>query len=147
MQNNVNPYIGCLPLLVQLPIMMALYQAISRVPELKRTFMWLSLDKPDPYLILPILAAVFTFASTYLSSMSQLETNASLKIMNYVMPAMIFFMGISLASSLSLYWVVSNAFQTGQTLLLNNPFKIRKSGRKQHVKPKHGSERLNEQKS
>ena len=88
--------------------------------------MWLSLDKPDPYLILPILAAVFTFASTYLSSMSQLETNASLKIMNYVMPAMIFFMGISLASSLSLYWVVSNAFQTGQTLLLNNPFKIRK---------------------
>ena len=126
-ENNVNPYIGCLPLLVQLPIMMALYQAISRVPELKEgTFLWLSLDKPDPYLILPILAAVFTFASTYLSSMSQLETNASLKIMNYVMPAMIFFMGISLASSLSLYWVVSNAFQTGQTLLLNNPFKIRK---------------------
>ena len=126
-ENNVNPYIGCLPLLVQLPIMMALYPAISRVPELKEgTFLWLSLDKPDPYLILPILAAVFTFASTYLSSMSQLETNASLKIMNYVMPAMIFFMGISLASSLSLYWVVSNAFQTGQTLLLNNPFKIRK---------------------
>lgn len=146
-ENNVNPYIGCLPLLVQLPIMMALYQAISRVPELKEgTFLWLSLDKPDPYLILPILAAVFTFASTYLSSMSQLETNASLKIMNYVMPAMIFFMGISLASSLSLYWVVSNAFQTGQTLLLNNPFKIRKERRKQHVKPKHGSERLNEQK-
>ena len=63
-ENNVNPYIGCLPLLVQLPIMMALYQAISRVPELKEgTFMWLSLDKPDPYLILPILAAVFTFVS------------------------------------------------------------------------------------
>ncbi len=51
-ENNVNPYIGCLPLLVQLPIMMALYQAISRVPELKEgTFLWLSLDKPDPYLI------------------------------------------------------------------------------------------------
>ncbi|TKQ40207.1 YidC/Oxa1 family membrane protein insertase, partial [Enterococcus faecalis] len=76
------------------------------------------------YLILPILAAVFTFASTYLSSMRQLETNASLKIMNYVMPAMSFFMGISLASSLSLYCVVSNAFKTVQTLLLNNPFKI-----------------------
>ncbi|MGH2168336.1 YidC/Oxa1 family membrane protein insertase, partial [Enterococcus faecalis] len=76
------------------------------------TFMWLSPDKPDPYLIFPILAAVFTFASTYLSSMSQLERNASLKIMNYVMPAMIFFMGISLANTLSLYCVVSNAFQT-----------------------------------
>jgi YidC/Oxa1 family membrane protein insertase len=126
-ENNVNPYAGCLPLLIQMPIMMALYQSISRVPELKQgSFMWLNLGKPDPYLILPILAAVFTFASTYLTSMSQLESNASLKIMNFAMPVMIFVMGMSLASGLSLYWVVSNAFQVGQTLLINNPFKIRK---------------------
>ncbi|MBO0467818.1 membrane protein insertase YidC [Enterococcus plantarum] len=126
-ENNVNPYAGCLPLLIQMPIMMALYQSISRVPELKQgSFMWLNLGKPDPYLILPILAAVFTFASTYLTSMSQIESNASLKIMNFVMPVMIFVMGMSLASGLSLYWVVSNAFQVGQTLLINNPFKIRK---------------------
>lgn len=126
-ENNVNPYAGCLPLLIQMPIMMALYQSISRVPELKQgSFMWLNLGQPDPYLILPILAAVFTFASSYLTSMSQIESNASLKIMNFVMPVMIFVMGMSLASGLSLYWVVSNAFQVGQTLLINNPFKIRK---------------------
>lgn len=126
-ENNVNPYAGCLPLLIQMPIMMALYQSISRVPELKQgSFMWLNLGQPDPYLILPILAAAFTFASTYLTSMSQIESNASLKIMNFVMPVMIFVMGMNLASGLSLYWVVSNAFQVGQTLLLNNPFKIRK---------------------
>ncbi|MBO0473750.1 membrane protein insertase YidC [Enterococcus sp. DIV0840] len=126
-ENNVNPYAGCLPLLIQMPIMMALYQSISRVPELKQgSFMWLNLGQPDPYLILPILAAAFTFASTYLTSMSQIESNASLKIMNFVMPVMIFVMGMSLASGLSLYWVVSNAFQVGQTLLINNPFKIRK---------------------
>ncbi|MGM0219041.1 YidC/Oxa1 family membrane protein insertase [Enterococcus sp. AZ126] len=126
-ENNVNPYAGCLPLLIQMPIMMALYQSISRVPELKQgSFMWLNLGKPDPYLILPILAAIFTFASTYLTSMSQIESNASLKIMNFAMPVMIFVMGMNLASGLSLYWVVSNAFQVGQTLLLNNPFKIRR---------------------
>ncbi|EOL50939.1 YidC/Oxa1 family membrane protein insertase [Enterococcus caccae] len=126
-ENNVNPYAGCLPLLIQMPIMMALYQSISRVPELKQgSFLWLNLGQPDPYLILPILAAVFTFASTYLTSMSQIESNASLKTMNFVMPVMIFVMGMSLASGLSLYWVVSNAFQVGQTLLINNPFKIRK---------------------
>lgn len=45
--------------------------------------------------------------------------------MNFFMPVMIFVMGMNLASGLSLYWVVSNAFQTVQTLLLNNPFKIR----------------------
>ena len=126
-ENNVNPYAGCLPLLIQMPIMMALYQSISRVPELKQgSFLWLNLGQPDPYLILPILAAVFTFASTYLTSMSQIESNASLKIMKFVMPVMIFVMGMSLASGLSLYWVVSNAFQVGQTLLINNPFKIRR---------------------
>ncbi|MFU1721927.1 YidC/Oxa1 family membrane protein insertase, partial [Bacillus velezensis] len=66
------------------------------------------------------------FASTYLSSMSQIESNASMKIMNFVMPVMILVMGVNLASGLSLYWVVSNAFQVVQTLLINNPFKIRK---------------------
>lgn len=55
----------------------------------------------DPYFILPILAALFTFASTYLSSMSQIESNASLKIMNFAMPLMILLMGINIASGLS----------------------------------------------
>ena len=111
---------------IQMPILMAVYQAISRVPELREgSFLWIEvLGKPDPYFILPILAAIFTFASTYLSSMSQVESNASLKVMNYVMPIMILVMAINLPSALSLYWVVSNAFQVGQTLLINNPFKI-----------------------
>ena len=89
-------------------------------------FLWLNLGNADPTFILPILAAIFTFASTYLSSMSQIESNASMKIMNFVMPVMILVMGVNLASGLSLYWVVSNAFQVVQTLLINNPFKIRK---------------------
>ena len=126
-ENGVNPYAGCLPLLVQMPILMALWQSISRVPELKQVhFLWLNLGNADPTFILPILAAIFTFASTYLSSMSQIESNASMKIMNFVMPVMILVMGVNLASGLSLYWVVSNAFQVVQTLLINNPFKIRK---------------------
>ncbi|GCF92390.1 membrane protein insertase YidC [Enterococcus florum] len=126
-ENNVNPYAGCLPLLVQMPVMIALYQSILRIPALRQGhFMWLDLSSPDPYFILPILAAIFTFASTYLSSMSQLESNPSTKIMNFAMPVMIFVMGMNLASGLSLYWTISNAFQVVQTLLLNNPFKIRK---------------------
>lgn len=126
-ENGVNPYAGCLPMLVQMPIMMALWQSISRVPELSQgTFLWLNLGEKDPYYILPVLAAIFTFASTYLSSMSQLESNSSMKIMNFAMPVMILVMGVNLASGLSLYWVVSNAFQVVQTLLINNPFKIRR---------------------
>ncbi len=124
---GVNPLSGCLPLLVQMPIMMALWQSISRVPELTQgTFLWLELGKIDPYYILPVLAALFTFASTKLASMGQLEVQGSMKVMNYMMPAMILFMGVNLASGLSLYWVISNGFQVIQTLLINNPFKIRR---------------------
>lgn len=126
-ENNVNPFLGCLPLIVQLPILTALYQAISRDPELtKGTFLWLQLGEKDPYFILAILAAVFTFMSTYLNSMSQIEVNPTMKMMNYIFPVMIFIMGLSVASGLTLYWVVSNAFQVFQTMLINNPFKIRK---------------------
>ena len=125
-ENNVNMYAGCLPLLVQMPIMIALYQSIYRIEDLRTGhFLWLNLSKPDPYFILPVLAAVFTFLSSYLTTMSQLEKSPTSTIMNIVMPAMIFFMGIGLSSSIALYWTVSNAFQVGQTMLLNNPFKIR----------------------
>lgn len=106
---------------------MALWQAISRIPALTEgTFLWLELGKPDPTYILPILAAIFTFISTRLTTMSQSNVQGAMKAMNYVMPLMILFMGVKLASGLSLYWVISNAFQVIQTLLINNPFKIRR---------------------
>lgn len=124
--NDVNMYAGCLPVFAQMPVMIALYQSIYRVPEMQQGhFLWLNLAEPDKFFILPLLAAVFTFLSSYLASMSQLEKNASTTIMNVAMPLMIFFMGMNFASSLSLYWVISNAFQVVQTLLINNPFKIR----------------------
>lgn len=126
-EEGVNPFTGCLPLLLQMPVLMALYQALARVPELTNgRFLWLDLSKPDPYYILPILAAVFTFASSKLMTIAQTEKNQTTQIMNYFMPIMILVMAINLASGLSLYWVVSNAFQVGQTLLLNKPFTRRR---------------------
>jgi YidC/Oxa1 family membrane protein insertase len=44
--------------------------------------------------------------------------------MTYVMPILIFVMGVSVAAGVALYWTVSNAYQVFQTLLLNNPFKL-----------------------
>lgn len=124
---GVNPAMGCLPMLVQMPVLMALYQAISRTEVLKAGhFLWMNLGERDPYFILPVLAAVLTFATTKLSTMSQAESNSMTSAMLYTMPALILFMGVTLPSALSLYWVVGNAFSVGQTLLLNNPFKIKK---------------------
>lgn len=125
---GVNPVAGCLPLLIQMPVLIAMYQAISRTEVLKTgNFLWMNLGGPDPYFVLPVLAAILTYATTKLSTMSQVESNPTTTAMMYMMPALILFMGITLPSALSLYWVVGNAFSVGQTLLLNNPFKIRKA--------------------
>ena len=140
---DVNPMAGCLPLLIQMPILMALWQAMSRVESLTNgQFLWMDLSQPDPYFILPILAAVFTFISSKLTSMTQIESDTAMSMMNYVMPLMIFFMGMNLASGLSLYWVVSNAFQVGQTLLINNPFKIRREREEKRRQERHLQSKL-----
>lgn len=124
---GVNPWASMLPLLIQLPIMWALYQAIWRTPELRHgTFLWLQLGHTDPYYVLPILAALFTWMSSWLSMASMPERNAMTSAMTWFMPIMVFFMALGFSSAITLYWVVSNAFQVIQTLLLQNPFKIRR---------------------
>lgn len=124
---GVNPVAGCLPVVVQMPILIALYQAILRSQALKTgSFLWMHLGERDPYFILPVLAAIFTFATSKLSVMSQPEQNGMTAAMTYGMPIFILFTAISLPSALSLYWVIGNAFSVLQTLLLNNPFKINK---------------------
>lgn len=124
---GVNPWASMLPMIIQLPIMWALYQAIWRTPELRHgTFLRLQLGHTDPYYILPILAALFTFLSSWLSMASMPERNAMTSAMTWFMPIMVFFMALGFSSAITLYWVVSNAFQVVQTLLLQNPFKIRR---------------------
>lgn len=124
---GVNPFASMLPMLVQLPIMWALYQAIWRTNQLKTgTFLWLQLGHTDPYFVLPILAAVFTFISSWLSMASMPEKNSMTTTMTWVMPVMIFLMATRFSAAITLYWVVTNAFQAVQTLIIQNPFKIRR---------------------
>lgn len=126
---GVNPYTGCLPVLIQLPIMYALYMAILRTPELQEGhFLWMDLSKPDPFYIMAILATVFTFLSTYISqlSMPQDSQNGATKVMTYAMSLMVGFWAIALPSAITLYWVISNLFQVIQTFILQNPFKYRR---------------------
>jgi YidC/Oxa1 family membrane protein insertase len=122
---GVSPYAAMWPLLIQMPVLIALFQALTRVEALREGhFLWMDIAKPDPYFLLPILAAAFTFASSWLTAKGTPTTNSSLKIMTYVMPAMILVIGLGMASGVALYWTVSNAFQVGQILVFNNPFKM-----------------------
>ena len=124
-ENGVNQWAPMIPLLIQMPVLLALYQALTRVDFLRTGhFLWLNLAQPDPTFILPILAAVFTFLSSWLSTKALSEKNGVSSTMTYFMPVLIFFFSVSVASGVALYWAVSNAYQVGQTLLLQNPFKI-----------------------
>ncbi|WP_201782278.1 membrane protein insertase YidC [Levilactobacillus senmaizukei] len=136
---GINPMMGCLPAIVQLPIIWALYQAIWRTKVLRSgTFLWLSLGDKDPYFILPLLAAVATFLSTWLATKSAPETNSVNNMMVMGMPVVVFFTAMNVASSLSLYWTVSYVFQVVQTLIIQNPWKIQaERDAKEQVKLEH----------
>lgn len=126
---GVNPMAGCLPLIIQLPVMYALYAAVSRTQVLKEgTFLWLQLNDKDPYYILPILAAIFTFLSTWLSMKAQPAgaQNGMTSAMTFGMPLIILITALNFPAAITLYWVVTNLFQVGQTLVIQNPFKIQK---------------------
>src|SRR5699024_9129740 len=95
---GVNSFASFIPLLVQMRILIALYTAIHTTKVLvTRTFFWVQLGERDPYFILQILAALFTFASSYLVMMGQPEKNGMTTSMTYVMPIMIFIFEIGRA--------------------------------------------------
>lgn len=117
-KHDVNPLNGCLPILVQMPILIAFYQAIIRDPSVyTHEFLWMKLGDPDPFYILPAVAAVTTFLQQKMMG-SAANSNPQMKMMMTIMPIMIFVIGITLPSALSLYWVYGNIFTIIQSYFL-----------------------------
>ncbi|WP_164848080.1 YidC/Oxa1 family membrane protein insertase [Lacticaseibacillus hulanensis] len=125
--NGVRPMMSILPMLVQMPFLFALYQAIYRTESLKAgTFLWMQLGNPDPLYITMILAALFTGLTSYMSMLAQPVRNGMSMAMTIGMPIFIFIIALKLPSAVTIYWVVTNAFSLVQQLILQNPFKLRK---------------------
>ncbi|MFS0559141.1 YidC family membrane integrase SpoIIIJ [Terribacillus sp. 179-K 1B1 HS] len=123
-RHGVNPLAGCLPIIVQMPILLAFYQAISRTEAIKEhNFLWVQLGNPDPYFILPLVAGLATFLQQKLmmAGNQTMAANPQMTMMLYIMPVMITVFALFLPSALALYWVVGNIFMVAQTLLINKP--------------------------
>lgn len=132
---GVNPLMGCLPMLVQMPIFIALYQTVIRTPDLAHgNFLWLELGESDPLFILPLLAALFTMANSFL--MQYGNPHSKTNAMTFVMPAMIFFITFRVSSSLALYFATSNATRALITLVFSNPFVKRRKLKEQEEEKK-----------
>lgn len=126
-EEGINPIMGCLPLAIQMPFLFALYQAIYRTDALKTGhFLWVNLAQPDPYFIMPILAAIFTLLTSLVSTLAQPQRTTMSWAMVAISPLMILFMAFQFPSALAIYWVVTNAFSLVQTFAIQNPFKLRR---------------------
>lgn len=136
-RHGVNPLSGCLPLLLQMPLLFAYYDAVTgllingkyddttdvayqgliNLGAGDMTQQLLGFDLAEPVIFFAIIAAVTTYFSSKLSMAGQNKSQANdmMKSMTIVMPIMIFVMGITLPGALSIYWATSNSITIAQT--------------------------------
>ncbi|BCZ49474.1 membrane protein insertase YidC [Clostridium gelidum] len=122
-EKNVSMTGGCLPSLLPLPILMALYYVFMRIEGIDgASFLWIKdLFAPDAYHILPILAALSTYIPSYLMTKATPAQPGGMNMgsMNLMMAGMMGFMSWNFKSILVLYWIIGNLIQTVQTYFLN----------------------------
>ncbi|WP_397536381.1 membrane protein insertase YidC [Rummeliibacillus pycnus] len=117
-KHNVNPMnMGCLPVLIQMPIIMGLYYSILYSSEVQaHHFLWFKLGQPD--VVMTIIAGIVYFVQAQVSLWTVPEQQkGQMKMMMYISPIMIMFISFSSMAALPLYWSVSGALLIFQTYL------------------------------
>ena len=106
-EHKVNPLGGCLPLLLQLPILFALFGVLRNgiIPK-DSSFLWLKLSVPDPFYVLPVLNGAVSFFQQKL--MGSADSNPQMKNMMYIFPIMMIMFSLKMPSGLQLYWLTSS---------------------------------------
>jgi len=134
-QEGYNPMKGCLPMLIQFPILIGLFTLLRNpilylpsdemILAVHESFLWIpDLSQPDPW-ILPIVAGVTTFFSFQITQMqSQMDPSQQnqmagmMKMMKYFFPVMIMWMGHTFPAGLTFYWFIGNLFTIVQYQVL-----------------------------
>jgi YidC/Oxa1 family membrane protein insertase len=112
-EHNVNPLGGCLPLLLQFPLLFAFYALLAYSIELRQApFIWWihDLSLKDPYYVLPIVMGITSFISQKLTPMTPGADPMQAKMM-MIMPVIFTVMFLNFSSGLNLYFLCSNIFQ------------------------------------
>ena len=118
-KEKVNPMGGCFPLLLQMPIFLALFYVFLESTELRHAefFLWLTdLSAKDPYYVLPILFGASMFITQKLQPMTVTDPMQQ-KMMTY-MPVLFSIFFLWFPSGLVLYWLVSNLISIAQMLII-----------------------------
>ncbi|WP_173918078.1 YidC family membrane integrase SpoIIIJ [Halobacillus sp. Marseille-Q1614] len=127
-KNGVNPLAGCLPIIVQMPVLIGFYHAIMRTETIQtHSFLWMELGSPDPFL------AILTAATTFLQQKLMMAGNSAaqnpqMQMMLYIMPLMIGTFAFFFPSALAVYWIVGNIVMILQTLFIRKPMMKEETG-------------------
>ncbi|HEX9755086.1 MAG TPA: membrane protein insertase YidC [Gemmatimonadales bacterium] len=116
---KVNPFGGCWPMLLPMPVLFALFFVFQNTIELRGApFLWLvDLSRPDPYYVIPVLMGLSMYLVSKIGQMG-MEANPQMKMMLYVMPAMMTVLFLNFPSGLNLYYAVQNLASIPQQFLL-----------------------------
>ncbi len=118
-EHKVNPAAGCLPMLIQLPILFILWRVIANY-EFGEGFLWIpDLSLPDPYYILPVLYVVVMIAQTLMMSQGNKDQLRQALFMNLIFVYLI----LQFPAGVTLYWVFSTLIGLFQQWLINKQLK------------------------
>ncbi len=112
-EHNVNPLGGCLPLILQMPILFAFYSLLQYSIELRHApfIAYIhDLSVKDPYYVLPVVMGITMYVSQKMTPMTPGADPTATKMMT-IMPAIFTLMFLNVSSGLNLYFLCSNIFQ------------------------------------
>jgi YidC/Oxa1 family membrane protein insertase len=126
-KHGVNPLnMGCLPLLIQMPILTAFYYAIRGSKEIAHhQFLWFSLGHPD-YVITALAGVIYYFQFKVSQSNMPAAQQQQMKFMGLMSPIMIVMFSLKSPAALPLYWVVGGTFLTIQTFISHKLYTSKK---------------------
>jgi YidC/Oxa1 family membrane protein insertase len=117
---KINPLGGCLPILVQIPVFIALYWVLLSAVELRHApwIGWIhDLSAPDPWYVLPVIYAITAYLQVKLSP-TPIQDPVQAKVMQ-IMPIAFSVMFIFFPAGLVLYWLINNSLQIFQQWHMN----------------------------
>jgi YidC/Oxa1 family membrane protein insertase len=119
-KEGINMFGGCLPMLIQLPLLFAFYRMLSNVIELRHAhWLWLpDLASPDPWHLLPLFVVVSMFLVQFMTPSPGMDP-AQQRMMAFTMPAVFGFTMWHVASGLALYWAFGNLINVIIQLVMN----------------------------
>ncbi len=128
-ERGVNPLGSCLPMLIPMPVLFALFFVFMNTIEFRGvSFLWLpDLSLADPLYIIPLLMGVSMYGVSKIGQRG-VPPNPQAKMMTYIMPVMFTFLFLRFSSGLNLYYAVSNIASIPQQWMISNE-RIRRLGR------------------